>query len=159
MSATDHDDLMDMASRIAYQDINAQSTETVRVNGRDFIVEEVHKDGTGLDAVTLRNPTTQEITVAFEGTDGAVDVMTDAVLLTTATPEQYRSAADYVNHVSTTYGPVGSVCGNSLGGGLAAYVGALNPGIEAVTVNPAPVPAEVAGKSNEIGRASCRERV
>jgi hypothetical protein len=42
--------------------------------------------------------------------------------------------------VERDLGPVSSVCGNSLGGGLAAHVATTRPHLQAVTVNPAPVP-------------------
>ena len=147
---TSHADLMDAASRIAYQeelyDPKLSLPHTVRINGRIFWIVDVRVDpNTGLDALTLQNRQTGEITIAFQGTDGMTDVLTDGTLVTAATPDQYRAALAYVRGMIVRFGRVDSVCGNSLGGGLAAYVGTQYPGILAVTVNPAPVPAEASG--------------
>ncbi len=142
---TNHDDLMDLASRWSY-DKDLKVGNTVLVNGTEFEVLEVPlPDGTGLDAYVFRNPDTEELTVGFQGTAGLQDVLADATLLTQWDPAQYEAAEAYVGWVEAKHGPVGSVCGNSLGGGLAAYVAARNPRIVAVTVNPAPVPASMAG--------------
>lgn len=149
---TSHKDLMDLASRFAYRPPKKLAEEPIIVNGRKFtLVGQKHDPVTGLDAFTFENPVTGELTVAFEGTalggeHGMADLWTDAALITAATPAQYQAALDYVAQVEREENrPVGSVCGNSLGGGLAAYVGALRPDLTAVTVNPAPVPAELEG--------------
>ncbi|MFB9956466.1 hypothetical protein [Cellulomonas denverensis] len=140
-----------MSSRAAYDpDLykrpDEEETLTVTINGRDFTVVEFTVDpATGLDALVLQNPDTREITVAFQGTNGSTDVATDGMLVTAVTPSQYAAAVAYVADVAGRHGRVDSVCGNSLGGGLAAYVALLDPSIQAVTVNPAPVPAHVSG--------------
>lgn len=136
---TNDDDLMDMASDFAYTDL--QVNDPLSINGRPHtVLNIVHDVDTGLDAFTIQNDTTKEITVAFQGSNGGTDWSNNAVLISTLTPEQFKAAEDYV----ARQGDVDYVCGNSLGGGLAAYVGAKNPNIKAVTVNPAPVPQEVA---------------
>jgi hypothetical protein len=143
---TTDDDLMDLASRTSYLD-SARMEERTEVNGVRFkLVHAIQDPATGLDAFTFRNVSTGELTVGFQGTAGLVDTLTDAQLVTALTPAQYRAAEAYVLGVEADLGrPVSSVCGNSLGGGLAAYVAATHPRIRAVTVNPAPVPAELAG--------------
>ncbi|HEY0187881.1 MAG TPA: hypothetical protein VGC67_10365 [Cellulomonas sp.] len=104
--------------------------------------------GGGLDAITFQNVATGQTTVAFQGSNGGTDRWNNAQPVTSLTPAQLEAAEAYPNRV----GPVDFVCGNSPGGGLAAYVAARDPGIEAVTVNPAPVPgtADVLG-DNHIG--------
>ncbi len=143
---TNHDDLMDLASRWSY-DGSIEDWEWIPVNGTKFsVLDAVHDPVTGLDAFTFQNTNTLEVTVAFQGTQGRTDAMMDAALLLPGVPAQYGAAEAYVRRMQAKYGAVGSVCGNSLGGGLAAYVAALNPPMLAVTVNPAPVPAGMAGR-------------
>ncbi|GHS88004.1 hypothetical protein AGMMS50218_10940 [Actinomycetota bacterium] len=143
---TNHDDLMDLASRWSY-DGSIEDWEWIPVNGTTFsVLDAVHDPVTGLDAFTFQNTDTLEVTVAFQGTQGRTDAMMDAALLLPGVPAQYEAAEAYVRRMQAKYGAVGSVCGNSLGGGLAAYVAALNPRMLAVTVNPAPVPAGMAGR-------------
>ncbi len=141
---TDHDDLMDIASRFAYLDdlgTNRNQVNTIRVNGTIYRVLDVEEDlGTGLDAFTFENTVTHEVTVAFQGSDGMVDWQNNALLVTSATPAQFAAAEAYVQKI----GDVDFVCGNSLGGGLAAYVAARDGDLQGVTVNPAPVPAALA---------------
>lgn len=144
--STTDDDLMDLASRTSYLEVERMRLG-IDVNGVRFTLVDLIQDlDTGLDAFTFRNRSTGELTVGFQGTAGLVDGLTDAQLVTALTPAQYRAAEAYVLGVESDLGrPVSSVCGNSLGGGLAAYVAGRHPRIRAVTVNPAPVPAELAG--------------
>ncbi len=146
VSSISHDDLMDIASRFSYDNL-LDPGELIVVNGVEFEIVRVKQDlRTGLDAFVLRTKGVHGLVVAFQGTQGATDVRMDAGLLLPGVPAQYASALEYVREVERDIGPVGSVCGNSLGGGLAAYVAALNPQMLAVTVNPAPVPAGMAGR-------------
>lgn len=136
---TNHDDLMDLGSRWSYAEL-ARGMR-ISVNGKRFIVEHVEIDRvTGLDAYTFRNTATGELTIGFQGTHDALDVLADALLVTSLTPAQYAAADHYVDTIERDFGPVSSVCGNSLGGGLAGYVATTRPYLHAVTVNPAPVP-------------------
>ncbi|GEM_PF-1731450 len=145
LPATTHDDLMDLATRWSYSDRLAVGDSPV-VNGTGFTVTDVTSDPvTGLDARTFTNTVTREVVIGFQGTAGGADVTADALLLTSLTPSQFAAAERYVREMSALHGPVTSVCGNSLGGGLAAYVAARDPRITAVTVNPAPVPRAYAG--------------
>ncbi|HEY0186381.1 MAG TPA: Mbeg1-like protein [Cellulomonas sp.] len=160
---TNHDDLMDLASRWAYA--SPDVGDKVDVNGTEFtVVHTRHDTATGLDAYTFRNPDTDELTVAFTGTESLDDWIADATLLTQWDPAQYQAAEHYVQEMAGRYGPIGTVCGNSLGGGLAAYVAARNPSITAVTVNPAPVPDSLVGAAapnvyNYISRADVLHRL
>jgi hypothetical protein len=146
-SETSHDDLMDLASRFAYNSGHKTVVDgQVTVNGTKFDVLEYEQDTvTGLDAYVFQNTDTGELTVAFQGTADATDTWQDALLVTSQTPPQYEAALAYVHDVESRFGRVSSVCGNSLGGGEAAFVGVQIPRIMAVTVSPAPVPAAYAG--------------
>lgn len=143
---TTDDDLMDLGSRVSYTPPERMPPQ-VEVNGVEFeVVHSVQDPVTGLDAYAFQNISTGELTVGFQGTADLTDVLVDAQLVTSLTPQQFQAAEDYVHAVEAELGrPVRSVCGNSLGGGLAAYVAGKNPRIRAVTVNPAPVPQELAG--------------
>jgi pimeloyl-ACP methyl ester carboxylesterase len=141
---TSHAHLMDLASRWSYAD-GMEVNEIIDVGGTDF--EVLHAETgtpTGLDAFTLRNTETQEVTIAFQGSTDELDWSTNAQLLGGRTPAQFEAAAAYVARMRQKHPGLTSVCGNSLGGGLAAYVALLNPDLTAVTVNPAPVPAAYA---------------
>lgn len=131
---------MDLASRHSYRPALEPGSEAW-ANGKLFVVLHVEVDAlTGLDAYTFQNHATGELTIGFQGTSGALDALADAMLVTSLTPAQYAAADRYVAAVERDIGPVSSVCGNSLGGGLAAHVATTRPYLHAVTVNPAPVP-------------------
>lgn len=141
---TSHDDLMDLASRYAYaEELNVDVS--VWVNGKEFVVREVKEDArSGLDAFVFENVDTGELTVVFQGSHDLRDWMTNATLATRVTDAQFEAALAFFDDVSARFGVVSSVSGNSLGGGLAAYV-AVHREVAAVTVNPAPVPNEARG--------------
>lgn len=142
---TSHAHLMDLASRWSY-DPDLTVGREIDVGGTRFVVEHAETGTpTGLDAFTLRNLETGEVTIAFQGTADEKDAIADALLLTPRTPAQFEAAAAYVTRMRAEHPGLVSVCGNSLGGGLAAYVALLNPDLTAVTVNPAPVPEQYAG--------------
>ncbi|MET0435517.1 MAG: hypothetical protein ABW025_15235 [Cellulomonas sp.] len=142
---TTHDDLMDLASRSAY-DKSLAVKPMATVNGRTFrVVEITGGTPTGLDAVVFENTETSELTIAFQGTADLRDVVTDLSLATSATDAQFTAAVAYLDDVTARRGAVSTVTGNSLGGGLAAYVAVQRPELRAVTVNPAPVPAAYRG--------------
>lgn len=142
---TTHDDLMDLASRSAY-DKNLAVGAGEFVNGREFHVLEIKSDApTGLDAILFENTDTGELTIAFQGTDGWRDWVADLSLATSATDAQFPAAVAYLDDVTARRGAVSTVTGNSLGGALAAHVAAQRPDLLAVTVNPAPVPAAYRG--------------
>lgn len=142
---TTDDDLMDLASRSAY-DKSLAVKPMATVNGRTFrVVEITGGTPTGLDAVVFENTETSELTIAFQGTADLRDVVTDLSLATSATDAQFTAAVAYLDDVTARRGAVSTVTGNSLGGGLAAYVAVQRPELRAVTVNPAPVPAAYRG--------------
>lgn len=140
------DDLMDLLSRYGYP-ADLEAGDRLLVNGKCFVLEDIVSDpATGLDAFTFRNTNTDELTVSFQGSVDGKDFLADATLVTSLTPAQYGAAEKYLKHVEQKNGrAVGSVCGNSLGGGLAAYIAVRYPRIRAVTLNPAPVPERYVG--------------
>ncbi len=86
---------------------------------------------TGLDAMTVRNEVTKEVTIVFVGTDAAgkygnQDILTDIQLLSPIEPRQIKAARAYYKEMSEKY-EISSITGNSLGGGLSLAVGVQNP--------------------------------
>ncbi len=146
MSNEDHQTLMDLASKFAYRDpAEIYRDHGVKINGVSYeLLNDIHDDSTGLDAFTFRNKVTREVTIVYVGSVQNKDWTENMKLIPSLTPPQYTRAQKYFHDTVDSYGPVSTVCGNSLGGGLAAYVAVGHPEVEAVTVNPAPVPAAYA---------------
>ncbi|MGE6754624.1 SA1320 family protein [Rossellomorea sp. NPDC071047] len=143
-------DLVELAGLHAYSEINR--FDIIKVNGKAFKVLDVNfLDDTGLDAFTVRNESTKEITIVYEGTDAAAengkqDLLTDVQLLSDLTLPQLEASAEYLNRIQKEYkneGGVSSVTGNSLGGPLANYAVRNRPDIKSVTLNPALFPKGV----------------
>ncbi|MCY8347777.1 alpha/beta hydrolase [Bacillus haynesii] len=69
------------------------------------------------------------------------DILTDAQMAGSITPKQVEAARDYYDQMKAKYGDkLNSVCGNSLGGGLANAVAVEHPDVKAVTINPSILP-------------------
>ncbi|WRP06230.1 hypothetical protein U9J35_20645 [Rossellomorea aquimaris] len=143
-------DLVELAGLHAYSEINR--FDIIKVNGKAFKVLDVNfLDDTGLDAFTVRNESTKEITIVYVGTDAAAengkqDLLTDVQLLSDLTLPQLEASAEYLNRIQKEYkneGGVSSVTGNSLGGPLANYAVRNRPDIKSVTLNPALFPKGV----------------
>jgi hypothetical protein len=143
-------DLVELAGKKAYTKPPVDDTFTI--NGNQYIVLDVHyNDPTGLDALTVKNINTNEITVVFVGTDataenGSQDVLTDMQLLSDLTLAQLEAAYSYLVEADNKFlemGGVSSVTGNSLGGPLANYAVRNRPDIRSVTLNPALFPKGV----------------
>ncbi|MGM0753192.1 MAG: SA1320 family protein [Bacillota bacterium] len=143
-------DLVELAGLHAYSEINR--FDIIKVNGKAFKVLDVNfLDDTGLDAFTVRNESTKEITIVYVGTDAAAengkqDLLTDVQLLSDQTLPQLEASAEYLNRIQKEYineGGVSSVTGNSLGGPLANYAVKNRPDIKSVTLNPALFPKGV----------------
>ncbi|MCM3707411.1 MULTISPECIES: SA1320 family protein [Cytobacillus] len=140
-------DLVELAGYYAYT--YPQKGEVLKVNGIKYRVRHEHyEDPTGLDALTVINLKTKEISIIYVGTDasgkyGKMDILTDAQLLSDLTPAQLAEARNYFNEMNEKYkeyGGVQSIAGNSLGGGLVSAVATENPEVKAVTLNPALLP-------------------
>ncbi|WP_110114955.1 hypothetical protein [Bacillus sp. CGMCC 1.16541] len=146
-TAHNHKDLVELAGLHAY--MYPKEQDVLLVNGIDYRVVHAHyTDPTGLDAMTVVNMETKEISIVYVGTDahgtyGKQDILTDAQLLSDLTLPQLTAAQEYYTEMNEKYASVGgvsSVAGNSLGGGLAGAVGVANPDVTAVTLNPALLP-------------------
>jgi hypothetical protein len=140
-------DLVELAGLHAYSEINR--FDVIKVNGKVFKVLDVNfLDDTGLDAFTVRNESTKEMTIVYVGTDAAAengkqDIITDVQLLSDLTLPQLEASSEYFNKMQKKYaneGGVSSVTGNSLGGPLANYAVRNRPDIKSVTLNPALFP-------------------
>ncbi|MGM0854046.1 MAG: SA1320 family protein [Bacillota bacterium] len=140
-------DLVELAGLVAYQ--KPVRHKVVEVNGHTYeVIDTLYGDPTGLDALTVENVKSKEISVIYVGTDaGAVngnqDLLTDAQLLSDLTLPQLEAAGSYLTKVdkeSKNKGGVKYVAGNSLGGPLASYAVRNRPDINAVTLNPALLP-------------------
>lgn len=147
ISINNDKDLVELAGYHAYT--YPQRGDILTVNGIDYQVRhENYEDPTGLDAMTIMNMDTEEMSIIYVGTDasgkyGKMDILTDAQLLSDLTPAQLAAARNYYNEMNNEYKEVGgvqSIAGNSLGGGLVGAVAIENPEVKAVTLNPALLP-------------------
>ncbi|QOK25848.1 hypothetical protein IIE26_19500 [Cytobacillus oceanisediminis] len=147
ISINNDKDLVELAGYYAYT--YPKKGDILNVNGIEYQVRHEHyKDPTGLDAMTVVNMETEEISIIYVGTNahgeyGKQDILTDAQLLSDLTPAQLAEARNYFNEMNEKYkqfGGVQSIAGNSLGGGLVGAVAIENPEVKAVTLNPALLP-------------------
>ncbi|KGX87603.1 hypothetical protein [Pontibacillus litoralis] len=109
------------------------------------VVDTKYLHPTGLDALTVLNLSTKELTVVYVGTntEQIEDIVTDVQLLTDLSLPQITAAKQYYEDMNKKYasaGGVSSVTGNSLGGALANAVGVNHPEVKTVTLNPALLP-------------------
>ncbi len=143
-SSTNDGILVELAGYHAY--LEYMRDDTLKVNGVDFTVLDTrYNQKHGLDALTVYNDVTEEITVIYVGTNAAQvqDLKTDAQLLSDLTPGQIQEARLYFEEMNKKFnssGGVSSITGNSLGGALVAAVAIENPEVNAVTLNPALLP-------------------
>ncbi|MED4202750.1 SA1320 family protein [Neobacillus mesonae] len=132
-------DLVELAGYHAY--ISHRTNDRLKVNGNDYLVVNTRYDHpSGLDAMTVVNDQTGELTIVFAGTADKKDVFTDAQLLSKIIPAQIQAANDYYGEMAAKYGKITNVCGNSLGGATTNAVGVAHPEVKAVTLNPALLP-------------------
>ncbi|MBM7702326.1 SA1320 family protein [Metabacillus iocasae] len=140
-------DLVELAGYQAYT--HPTKFTKFYVNDNEYrVLNTRYEDPTGLDAMTIVNTDTKEISIVYVGTDksakyGNQDILTDIQLLSDLTLDQLTAAQDYYSEMNEKYASVGgvtSVAGNSLGGGLAGAVAVANPDVTAVTLNPALLP-------------------
>jgi hypothetical protein len=135
-------ELVEIAGLHAYREMNRR--DSFFINGKRFKVIHVIKDSeTGLDAFTVQNTITKDYTIVYVGTDpkSIEDIKTDLKLLRDTPPAQLEKGLEYFDNMVGEYGPISSVSGNSLGGGVANYVAVERPEVKAVTLNPAPLPS------------------
>jgi hypothetical protein len=137
-------DLVELSGKHSYRD--GDLGDIIPVNGKKFeILDTRYNDPSGLDAMTVQNIQTGEVSIIYQGTqahkeNGMQDIITDAQL-TTDTPSiaQLEASEAYYKEMDELFG-VSSVAGNSLGGPLAFSALRVNPDLRCVTFNPAPTP-------------------
>ncbi|WP_406686151.1 SA1320 family protein, partial [Rossellomorea vietnamensis] len=148
---SDDKNLVQLAGQEAYK--KPKRDTELYVNDVEFIVVDTHYgDLTGLDALTVVNTDTDEVSIVYVGTDagadnGKQDLLTDAQLLSDLTLPQLEAAQEYYNKMNKKYeslGGVKSVTGNSLGGPLANSVAIAHPEVKSVTLNAALLPKGMA---------------
>ncbi len=134
-------DLIELAGHHAYKKDPLNSN--IVVNGKSFkVIHTNYNLESGLDALTVKNLQTNEITVVFVGSQQMVEDwgLTNSKLIGNKVPQQIKDAQAYFDYVNENVGPVASVTGNSLGGGLTNAVAINNPQVRAVTLNSAILP-------------------
>ncbi|MCY8008244.1 hypothetical protein MOF38_16290 [Bacillus haynesii] len=138
-------DLVELSGYHSYRNLKKGNDFTV--NGHEYyVVNTLYNQPSGLDVMTVVNKETDEVTVVYQGTDagktnGMQDILTDAQMAGSITPKQVEAARDYYDQMKAKYGDkLNSVCGNSLGGGLANAVAVEHPDSKAVTINPSILP-------------------
>ena len=100
ISINNDKDLVELAGYHAYT--YPQRGDILTVNGIDYQVRhENYEDPTGLDAMTIMNMDTEEMSIIYVGTDasgkyGKMDILTDAQLLSDLTPAQLAAAEAYI---------------------------------------------------------------
>ena len=94
-------ELVELAGYHAYQYPVKQ--ENIEINGKLFKVIDTDYDGkSGLDALTVKNTETNEITVVFVGSDQLSEdwLLTNSKLVGDVTPQQLKGAEDYFKYVN-----------------------------------------------------------
>ncbi|MBC2676743.1 SA1320 family protein [Listeria booriae] len=150
-------DLIILAGNTAYYNKFMDKDMTLIPGVGMFIVLDTIATDSGLNALTLQNTITKEITIVYQGTDitQLSDITTDSSLPGTVTNNQLKDAEQYfikqnTIHANEMNGNVISVCGNSLGGALANHVAVNHPEIRSVTLNPAILPGDLKGNYDNI---------
>ncbi|GAB3806938.1 SA1320 family protein [Virgibacillus kimchii] len=135
-------DLVELAGHHAYNKPEVGSF--IEVNNKHFdVVDTIYDHPTGLDALTVQNVETGELTVVYVGSEQLQEdwIDTNLRLPSRIPPAQLHAANDYFDYVEETFGPVDSITGNSLGGANTNAVAIENPHVRAVTLNPAILPS------------------
>ena len=137
-------DLVELAGYHAYRHYKVD--ENIEVNGNEFsVINTEYNNDSGLDALTVRNLDSNELTIVFVGSEQVKEdwLDTNLKLLSDIPPAQLKDAVKYFEEVNNKYGKVSSLTGNSLAGALTNVVAIENPRVKAVTLNPAMLPAGV----------------
>ncbi|MBC1914141.1 hypothetical protein HCA73_15930 [Listeria booriae] len=157
MGSLSDQDLIILAGNTAYYNKFVDKEITVIPDVGTFIVLDTTTKDSGLNALTLQNTTTKEITIVYQGTDTTQvpDITTDLSLPGTVPNNQLEDAEKYFIDQSKAYanqmnGNEIAVCGNSLGGALANQVAVNHPEIRSVTLNPAILPGDLKGNHDNI---------
>ncbi|WP_164217819.1 hypothetical protein [Virgibacillus sp. YIM 98842] len=140
-NATQDKDLVELAGYHAYN--KPFEPAIIHINNKSFEVIDTNYDHpTGLDALTVQNVETAELTIVYVGSEQPKEdwIDTNLRLPSRLPPAQLEAANDYFDYVENTFGPVDSITGNSLGGANTNAVAIENPDVRAVTLNPAILP-------------------
>lgn len=162
-------DLIELGGSSVYK--NPVVNTVISINGNSYkVLNTNYKGAAGLDAITLANIETGEISIVYQGTQGIDDVLTDASLPGKNIDAQLAAANAYYDKMNSYYknnpitlrqadgemkkfsaNGVSNVAGNSLGGGLANHVAIQHQGVYSVAFDPAILPyAPDSGKSKYI---------
>ena len=147
---TNDKDLVELAGYHSY--VHYDIDEIFKVNEKKFrVLDTIYNTDSGLDALTVQNVKTKELTVVFVGSEQMDTdwIGTNTKLLSDAPPIQIQEAKAYFNQVNKEMGEVSSISGNSLAGALTNAVGIDNLGVKAVTLNPAILPAGMVDPDKE----------
>ena len=94
--------------------------------------------------MTFENTKTNEVVIAYRGTNGPFDVVADIQLVAGQIPQQFLDARNYYDTVIAKYDPANvSVTGHSLGGAMASFVTASEDVATTATAFNAPGIAKV----------------
>lgn len=107
-----------------------------------------YNTSSGVQAALYRNRLTNEMVIAYRGTDQTEDLLVDLqIALGNISQEQLLDAEIFYNAVITQYGDSNiTITGHSLGGALAQLVGA-ETGVETVTFNAPGMKNQISGGS------------
>ena len=107
-----------------------------------------YNTSSGVQAALYRNRLTNEMVIAYRGTDQTEDLLVDLqIALGNISQEQLLDAENFYNAVITQYGDSNiTITGHSLGGALAQLVGA-ETGVETVTFNAPGMKNQISGGS------------
>ncbi|GAB3806946.1 hypothetical protein [Virgibacillus kimchii] len=139
-SKANDQDLVELAGYHAYRYRNHDLGDSMKVNGTEFeVMHTIYDPATGLDALTVQNVETGELTIVYVGSEQLQEdwIDTNLRLPSRIPPAQLHAANDYFDYVEETFGPVDSITGNSLGGANTNAVAIENPHVRAVTLPPA----------------------
>ncbi|WP_026089147.1 MULTISPECIES: SA1320 family protein [Bacillus] len=148
-SNTNDQDLVELAGYHSYQ--HYETGNIITVNRKEFIVKQTtYNTSSGLDALTVENNITKEITIVFVGSEDDKDWLeTNPRLLSEVPPKQIEDAKQYYIDMKRKYGEIHSVTGNSLAGALTNSVAMDHPELKAITLNPAILPAGMVDSNKE----------
>ncbi|MEN1970436.1 hypothetical protein WMZ97_20470 [Lentibacillus sp. N15] len=149
-SQTMDTDLVELAGYHAYK--KYKKPAVIQVNGKEFEVKDSkYNTESGLDAPTVQNIETDELTIIFVGSEQIKEdwLETNPKLLGDVPPQQIKDAQDYFDDICNEFGDVSAVTGNSLGGALTNAVAIEHPEVKAVTYNPAILPDGMTDPDND----------
>jgi len=147
---TNDKDLVELAGYHSY--LHYDSHEVFKVNDKKFrVLNTIYNHDTGLDALTVENLESMELTVVFVGSEQLDKdwLDTNTKLIGKVQPPQIEEAKAYFQQMNDKYGQISSVSGNSLAGALTNAVAMENPHVKAVTLNPAILPFGMVDPSKE----------